>query len=133
MTEMSRTGLAALAISLSLYTVAGGALFLLTESRPASPARGAIQTKSAQQQPVAPKEEGHDDPYSPDCDIIRKWLKRHEGDVKVLSWGKRTVVRDLHLGGQARLDARWRRGSHTKTGHFTIGSYDTVENVVISD
>lgn len=76
------------------------------------------------------------DPYSPDCGIIRDYLKRHEGEVEIVSWGKRTIIQNYQgFGGQAILSARWRRvgESGTKSGIFTIGPHDTVENVVMSD
>ncbi len=74
-----------------------------------------------------------EDPYTPDCAIIRAWLKRSYGEVEVTSWGHRTVV-ITPFGGSASLSCRFRRpGERTKSGFFTIGPYDTVETSVISD
>jgi hypothetical protein len=76
-----------------------------------------------------------DDPYAPDCAIIRDWLKQHYGEIEVVSWGRRTVTESREFGGHATLSVRFRvKGEkRTKTGFFVIGPWDNVESSTISD
>ena len=124
-----RTGVMALGIGV-LVVVSAIAMFAAADRptrKPQNPRESVQQTES--------KRKPKTDPYTPDCRIIREWLGRHEGDVEVLSWGRRTIVQNFDLGGHATLSARWRKqgSSHTKSGVFTIGPFDTVENAVVSD
>jgi hypothetical protein len=75
------------------------------------------------------------DPYSPDCAIIRTWLKANYGEVEVVSWGHRTISHNLQLGGSVTLSVRFRvKGERgTKSGFFIIGPGDIVESSTISD
>ncbi len=85
--------------------------------------------------PAPTKSVGADDPYAPDCAIIRAWLKQHQGDVEVASWGWRTISNDRDLGGHVTLSCRFRRKGEWKTqsGFFIIGPGDVVESSTITD
>jgi hypothetical protein len=76
-----------------------------------------------------------DDPYTPDCAIIRKWLAANEGDVEVTHWGNRTIHQSAAFGGSVHLSATWHiKGQRwTKHGYFTIGPWDNVDSVTIDD
>ena len=77
----------------------------------------------------------HNDPYSPDCAIVRDYLKVQYGEVEVISWGQRTISRSAVLGDHASLTVRFRvSGSNgTKFGLFIIGPGDVVESATITD
>jgi len=84
--------------------------------------------------PDAPTRTGHDDPYSPDCAIIRGWLKRQYGDVEVISWGTRTITRSAAFGDSVTLTVRFRAGKGgVCSGFFIIGPGDVVESATIQD
>jgi hypothetical protein len=77
-----------------------------------------------------------EDPYTPDCAIIRKWLAtNYGGGVEVTSWGTRTINRTGGLGDSVVLSARFRvKGDRgTKEGIFIIGPGDVVESASVSD
>jgi hypothetical protein len=76
-----------------------------------------------------------EDPYSPDCAVIRKYLKAHYGEVEVTSWGSRTITDNTVLGGHASLAVYFRCKGESKIqyGFFIIGPGDLVESATISD
>lgn len=124
--------LIALAIAAALMVlIIVGALTTAGRHKQGAPPRGADQDRAKTEGKGLPRP----DPYSPDCAIIRAWLKRQEGEVEVVSWGRRTIMRSLELGDHVTLSARWRRQGEwrSKSGLFTIGPGDIVINVVISD
>lgn len=75
------------------------------------------------------------DPYSPDCRIVRDYLRGQYGEVEIVSWGKRSIHRDLDLGGHVTLTARFRcRGERkVRSGFFIIGPGDILETASIQD
>jgi hypothetical protein len=73
--------------------------------------------------------------YSPDCALIRSWLRAHYGEVEVCSWGERTVFRDPDGSGHIHLNCLFRRKgtSHTLSGHFVIGPKNVLESSMVQD
>jgi hypothetical protein len=118
----AHVGLIAFGVAVLLFAACGGMLFL---SR--LPPSGVSSLDTAK--PT------NDDPYDPDCAIIRAWLKQHEGEVEVTHWGRRSIHQSTEFGGHVYLSARWRvKGqNYTKEGLFIIGPGDIVESVHISD
>ncbi len=81
------------------------------------------------------RQSAREDPYSPDCAIIRSWLKRNYGEVEVVFWGERTIHHNAALGGSVILSVRFRTAGDTRSKHglFIIGPGDIVESATISD
>jgi len=75
------------------------------------------------------------DPYTPDCGIIRAWLKDKYGEVEIVSWGKRVINRNPELGDHVTLTVRFKKTgqSQVKSGRFIIGAFDVVESANIAD
>jgi hypothetical protein len=76
-----------------------------------------------------------EDPYAPDCAIIRAWLREHYGDVEVVSWGRRGIHRFAALDDFVTLSVRFRVGGERRAmyGHFTIGPGNIVKSASVSD
>ena len=87
---------------------------------------------SAAKQSDDPAENDH---YKPDCAIIRTYLKQRYGEIEVVSWGKRSIWNNEVPGDHAMLSCRFRRQveRRTRSGDFTIGPYNTVENAFLRD
>lgn len=117
----TKTGLAAFGIVGGLLLCGGciGLGALLPRSIPVESSRADATAK---------------DPYSPDCAIVRAWLKDHYGQVKVTSWGRRTITRSPELGDSVSLSVWFQtKDGRSKNGFFLIGAGDVVEHASISD
>jgi hypothetical protein len=73
------------------------------------------------------------DPYSPDCAIVRRWLRDNYSDAEVESWGQRAITRNPELGDHVTLSVRFRTKGRTKSAFFIIGAGDIVESATVTD